>query len=431
MIDFKKKMNVSVNFFLRGKEGASQDKPCVIYATIDVDGKKCCPFSTKLKVPVKYWMTNGNAKAKIKPSTSEKIVSESYSLAEKVNQHLISLQQFAHEAAGILTAMDLAVSPEAIKELILNPKPLKAPVRYLEVVDNLRISLTSKQRAGSTMLTYRTRRNNIAEFLLEKGYNNLMIDGFRFRHFEELQVWMFDQKDSNGVPRWSKNTINKHLTLVNQVLNYAVNQEYIRSNPIGALNLEYDETKPPEYLTADDRQRIVDCKLTSLEKERDVAVFLTFTGLSYTDYLSLSDEHLFRLPSGEWFIKKSRDKSDVYSIIPLLSQAHDLITKYKGIRGLPRPDISDYNKVLKILGEVCQAPFSLSTSTFRETFSSMMENEFMVPDRLLMFMMGHTNPRQLRNYSRVMPARILYELNKNDIKIPFNLEVFQDLVKAS
>jgi integrase len=108
-----------------------------------------------------------------------------------------------------------------------------------------------------------------------------------------------------------------------------------------------------------------------------------------------------------------------------------VITKYQGIKNLPRPDISDLNKTLKILGEVCQAPFSLSTSTFRETFSSMMENEYMVPDRLLMFMMGHTNPRQLRNYSTVMPARILHELKKNDVVIPFNIDVFKELVKAS
>jgi integrase len=60
---------------------------------------------------------------------------------------------------------------------------------------------------------------------------------------------------------------------------------------------------------------------------------------------------------------------------------------------LQQPDISKLNKALKPLGEIVKAPFSLSTSTFRETFSGMMENEFMVPDRLVTFMMGHTNPR--------------------------------------
>jgi integrase len=242
---------------------------------------------------------------------------------------------------------------------------------------------------------------------------------------------MFDQMSDEGGPRWNKNTINKHLTLVNQVLNYAINKGYIKSNPIGQMGLEYDPTKPPQYLVSDDRKRIFDCSMKSLEKERDISVFLMYTGLSHTDYMSLKDKHLFRLPTGEWFIKKERDKSEIYSIIPLLTQAHEIVKKYGSVSRLPRLHLSDFNKALKILGEISQAPFPLSTSVFRETFSSMMENEFMVPDRVIMFMVGHTNPKQLRNYSSVHPARVLHELKKNDVDIPFNLEIYKELVKAS
>ena len=429
MIDFKKKMNVSVSFFLRGKEAASLEKACAIYATIDVDGKKGVPFSTKFKVPVKYWMASGSKI--IKASTSDRPVSPSFHMAEKLNEFLTGVQKFAYEASCILQTCDQTVTPESVKELIFNPRPLKKPIKYIETLDQLVANLTAKNRRASTMLTYRTRRNNIHSFLIESGNKNLMVDQFRYKHFEALQVWMLGKKRDDGEPKWSRNTVNKHLTLTNHVLKFAVNQEYIRANPIGMLNLEYEATKPPQYLLAADRQRIQDCNLSSLKRERDISVFLMHTGLSYTDYLSLGEEHLFRVPSGEWFIKKSRDKSDVYSIIPLLTDAHSIIKEYGSVRKMPRPDISDLNKMLKVMGEVSAAPFQLSTSTFRETFSSMMENEYMVPTRLLMFMMGHTNPRQLRNYSTVMPARILYELNKNEVVIPFNLDSYKDLVAAS
>lgn len=428
---FYKKMNVRAHFFLRGKEAASSEKRCVIYATIDVDGRKSIPFSTKLKIPAKYWMALEDKKQKIKASTYERPVSSTYTFSENVNEHLIAIQKFAHEAKGILEAMELEVTPDAIKDLIVSPKPIRPVKKLIDVIDELRDDLEELGRAEQTMKNYRTRRNNINSFLEAKKLTKLTISDFRFKHFTQINKWMTQEKTEEGELRWARNTINKHLTMVSQCLNFAVNMEYIQSNPLGLLALEYDASKPPQYLEADARKRIFDCALLSLSRERDVSVFLYSTGLSYTDYLSLGDEHLMRLPAGQWFIKKERDKSSIYSLIPLLPEAQELLTKYGGVAKLPRLDISDFNKALKILGEVCQSPFTLSTSTFRETFSSMMENEYMIPDRLLMFMMGHNNPKQLNNYSNVHPARILHELEKNDIVIPFNLEAFKDLVKAS
>ncbi|SDE21074.1 Site-specific recombinase XerD [Dyadobacter soli] len=427
-------MNVYVNFFLRGGQSAAKDRKCAIYAEIHVEQTKATAFSTKLKVPPAYWMVSRN-RTGIKPSTSDLPVSKSYPFSETLNEKLIAIKQFIIAAARDLELMDIEVSADRVKAQFFNPRPAIQTVNFLDVLDELR-SVLGKKRKGSTMLTYRTRRNNIHEFLSANRLDSMKIHEFQYHDFEMLQAWMIDQrvtckKSKTQVRRWGTNTINKHLTLINKVLNYGVNKKYLQYNPIGELGLEYEDTKPPQYLLPEARQRIANCELTTLEKERDVAVFLMHTGLSYTDYITLEEDHVLRLPSGEPFIKKPRDKSEIYSIVPLMHEAHAVIAKYGGICHLPRPDISDLNKALKMLGEVAKSPYSLSTSTFRETFSSMMENEFMVPDRLLMFMMGHTNPRQLRNYSRVMPARILHELRKHDIVIPFNLAAFESLFKAS
>ena len=424
-------MDAGVIFFLRGRRAATDEAECAIYAKIEVNGQTSTAFSTKWKIPVKYWMTDGSRK--IKASTSEFPVSPSYSLSDEVNSHLLALKKTVFQACQLLEATGTPVSLATVKELVLNPKPIKPPKKFIEVVDEM-IEMLRAKRKEQTMLTYRTRKNNLIEFLTARGYQKLTIQEFRYHHFEEMQQWMLAQRVGDELgrkARWGVNTINKHLTMINKVLKYGVNKEYIQASPIGQMGLEYVPTAPPEYLTRPDRQRIYECKLATLEKEKDISWFLIHTGLSYTDYLTLEDDHLHRLPSGEFFIKKPRDKSEIYSIIPLMTEAHEVISKYGGVSKLPRPDISDLNKALKILGEVSKSPYSLSTSTFRETFSSMMENEFMVPERLLMFMMGHTNPRQLRNYSRVMPARILHELKKNEIIIPFNLSAYEALVKAS
>ena len=81
------------------------------------------------------------------------------------------------------------------------------------------------------------------------------------------------------------------------------------------------------------------------------------------------------------------------------------------------------------MAEVAGIQYALKTSDFRDTFACMMENEYMIEKRTLMYMMGHTNERQLTNYSAVMPARILYELRKQlPNPIPLNLEIFNQLL---
>ncbi|MDQ6479783.1 phage integrase SAM-like domain-containing protein [Dyadobacter sp. LHD-138] len=431
MIFLKNDMIVDVHFFLRGKETAKPDELCSIYAQIDCDGLRGTAFSIRLQIPAKYWQVKPTPKkSKIKPSTSEHPASSSYLLSEQINEGIARIRKAAQTAKNILESTEQEITPEAIKLIITAKRKVAPGKQFLATLDELRDVLTSK-RSKNTMTNYRTRRNNIHEFLLAKNYGNLKVSEFRYSHFEEFQLWMIDQKNDDGSERWGTNTINKHLTLVNQVLEYAINKEYLKSNPIGAMGLEYDRSKPPQYMEADARQRVEECTVKSLEREIDVSIFLMYTGLSHTDYSSLGDEHLYRLPAGEYFIKKPRDKTNIYSIIPLLPQAHAIIKKYGSIRKLPRLDLSDFNKALKILGELTKAPFKLSTSVFRDTFISMMENEMMVPARLIMFMVGHTNERQLSNYSIVHPARILHDLNKNKVVIPFNLEAFEDLIKAS
>jgi integrase len=100
----------------------------------------------------------------------------------------------------------------------------------------------------------------------------------------------------------------------------------------------------------------------------------------------------------------------------LLPEAKAIIEKYGSIEKLPRYDASDLNKDLKHLahcaGIAKDLQHPLRISDFRETFASMLENEFMLEPRIVQVMIGHTNPRQIQSYSRLMPERILYELDQ-------------------
>lgn len=422
---------MQVYFFLRNAKSAKADAKCAIYCYLDVkDVGKGVPFSTGHKVPVQFWMVDHDtAKAqRIKPSTPDAPVSSSYYMAEPINKALQHLRLGLVNAKDGIEALGELPTAELVRATWQNGGLRRKPKRVLEVWDEMIDTLEDQGREGSTLTTYTTRRNNLVKWLTDRQQLRLLISEFRYRHWEDFGRWARSEKNADGSRRLGTNTINKHLTSINKVLDYAVNKEYLSANPIGSLNLEYEAAGAPNYLLPDARRRIADCRLTTLAIERDVAVFLMHTGLSYTDYLSLGTEHVVQLPNGERFIKKARNKTKIFSVIPILAEAEAIIERWGSIEALPRPDMSDLNKALKILGEHSGSPIKLSTSVFRDTFSSMMENEYMLELRVIMVMMGHTNPRQLHNYSSVQPGRILHELRKHQAaNLPFRLENLQML----
>lgn len=418
-MDFNKKRNLKVQFFLLGvKNCTNPTQNLTIKCQLLLDGyDRDVPFSTYIKVPLCYWWTHKNLK-----QSFGKWVTEDYYLHDKVNR---DLQHIERKLLDIADLMPLKYTYDEITYDLIrgyyNPKTkesldlknIKSEKRFFDVMEEMKNYKTRKrQLKKETLKTYITRKNNLTEYFKSIKKLDIKISEINRKVIDNFEFWMIESLNKEGEDRFCRNYRNKHITLMRQVLDFALDQQYIKFMPIGKLNLQYDQDKPPNYLLPIQRKRIEDCSISRLEKSRDVAIFLMNTGFSYIDYKNLKSEHLI----GEGF-KLQRHKTDIFCLPPLLPKAKQIIDKYGGIENLPKPDETDLNRDLKFLGEFCELTeqtigFNLSTSDFRETFCSMLENELMFGERPLMAAMGHKNPIQLRSYSSMMPQRVLYELKK-------------------
>jgi integrase len=418
----QKKM-LNVHFFLRdGETNTEPTKNLVIYYQLEIEGYlRDTPKSTKIKIPHKYWWNHPKSKLKAPIISKEgkfQWILQPFQDANELNQKLFEMREsFKEIFQSLQTFYDEVPSYQKIHQNF-NPankknKLLLTPT-FLKVLDEtIKDREDEKKIVKSTKKTYNTRRKNIATFFSLHYSERILVTEIKYKHIKELQKWMISVKNEDKSPKFGIDHINKHASLIKQTLDFALNQEYIEYMPVAKLNLSYSKPKPPNYLNAHWREKIEKCDAHSVQKVKDVAIFLMYTGFSHTDYMSLRNDDL----QGACF-KKQRDKSSIFSLPPLLPQAAAIIEKYGSIEKIPRFDISDLNKLLKHLGDYCginidSVGFNLSTSDFRETFGSMMENEFMLPRSIIKFMMGHTNEKQLTNYSSVMPSRILYELEKH------------------
>ena len=408
---------LQVQFFLRGaKKCINPSKNFSVYCQLEIEGQaRDVPFSTDISVPLQYWWNYQNRVA-----PNGEWIDYNYYKADTINRNLRKIEQTFLDIMEVLQLMHHSddVSYKMIREQYdpsttgireINQK--KEIKKFLEVLEEVIAKKIRRKMVNNTLKTYTSRKNNIIAFLKRKKMENVKIDKIKFHFIETFDDWMRDQVDANGDDRFCQNYRNKHITLIRQCLDHAVDKEYIEAMPIGKLNLEYDAPKEPHYLLPDQRRKIMECKIQRLEVTRDVAVFLMFTGFSYIDYKSLTSAHLI----GEGF-KKARQKTNIFSLPPLWDEAREIIEKYGSIEKLPRPDEHVLNRELKYLGAVLgldkeNLGYELSTQDFRDTFCSMMENEYMVPTRTLMHMMGHSTVKQIATYSRMMPARIMHDLH--------------------
>lgn len=386
---------LTVHFFARGIAKASPEKRITIYCQLEIAGMhRDTPFSTKLKVPAKYW--DG-----IK-------VKSSFALAQSINSELLKIQI---ALIDIWKALPVAYPNKTSFDYhdlrhhyFKKQFPCKRSYSFIELWDMM---ILQKKIAPSTRRGYRTKRKKILAFLNNEYRSDIDITCVNKRFLDTMHNWLL--KDGQSL-----NVANKYITNARSVLDYAVDQEYLSQFPLGKANLNYTPPLEPKYLKSLHRQAIANVTIQALEKVRDTAIFLMYTGFSYCDYVSLTSKHLIS-SKGRRCFKKARNKTNIFSMPPLFPEAEEIILKYGSIENLPRIQIDDFNKLLKVLGELAGLTsdtigFDLSTSVFRETFCSWCENEMMFSERVIMYFMGHTSRRQLNTYSNIQPSRIFREM---------------------
>lgn len=412
---------LKVHFFLRDSEKNNQpDKSLAIYFQLELPHlDRSVPKSTGLKVPHRFWWNY--KKHKLREPLINKHTGEIYYImpdyfeAELINARLIEIRKCLTVLSDSIQGIEEELSYSAILERY-DPKTRKEKKEkkketptFLRVLDEM-IEHKTRTKAEGTIRNYNARKKNITDFLKARFSTEILITEVKYKHIEQLLEWMEEQTDEAGRKMFGLDHRNKHATCLKSVLEFAVNREYLTHVPVARLHLVGSEIKPPKYLQPEARKIIKNCDAKTLQDVKRVAEFLWCTGFSYVDYLALKPEHL-----QNGCFKKQREKSSIYALPPLLPDAEKIIRHYGGIEKMPKLHINDFNQALKFLGDYCKIDsstvgFDLTSSVLRETYASMMENEFMFPRAMIKFLMGHKTEKQMVNYSTVMPQRILHEL---------------------
>ena len=157
-------------------------------------------------------------------------------------------------------------------------------------------------------------------------------------------------------------------------------------------------------------------------KTRDIFVFSCYTGLSYSDVRSLTDNNIVRGIDGDYWIFTQREKTEQPIKIPLLDKALNIIKKYdndaeNNAKLLPIFSNQKTNVYLKEITALFEINKNITFHSARHTFATTVTLSNGVPIETVSKLLGHSKLSTTQVYARVIEEKISVDMKSLRKKI--------------
>ena len=212
--------------------------------------------------------------------------------------------------------------------------------------------MIGKCRSLSTYKRITLVYNRVEEFIKVKHHRSDMcvaeIDGAFVDDFSDYLFTTY---------KVSNNQVQKIMQVFKHVTKICIKKGLLRKDPFSDYKIRFDPVDP-NFLTVDELKLIIQKRfsLRSLETTKDLFVFSCFTGLAFVDAMNLKHENITVAENGEMWIKITRQKTNMPSIIPVMDIAKSIIKKYDNPNDdyvLPRSPHQHVNAYLKEIANCC------------------------------------------------------------------------------
>lgn len=245
------------------------------------------------------------------------------------------------------------------------------------LMDFGREMVQNSDRRRNTKQGYMTLLNSIERW--RKGTLLTDIDYPFIQHYEQ---WMKDKKMSH-------NTVVGRLRQLRAILHEAVKREIIQKNPFDGYRIQQMQAKRG-YVTAENLARLEQMKLTGRDAMvRDAFLFCCYTGLRFSDLISLRSHHFC-----DGWIKKEMVKTRFTVEIPyrrlFQDKAQRMIDRYGTVECLTMnlPSNAQTNVIVRRLMTDIGQEGNITFHSSRHTFATLLSQQG-VSLEAIQQMLGH------------------------------------------
>ncbi len=370
-----------------------------IYARITINGKKA-NISLNHKINIDRW----NPKHQKMKGHGD--------IPRKVNLFLDDTKANLIQTYRELQNEQRVVTPQLIKARFLGED--KASHTLCEIF-KYHNDIMANKLCAKTLCHYRTSQTYILKYV-KKEFNttDIYLQDLNYAFVLGFESFLRAYKPSHYQEKIGNNAIMKHIQRLKKMTRLAHDIEWIENHPFQRYQVKMEKTER-DYLTDKELLRIeeLEIKIERLQTVRDLFVFSCYTGISYSDIMDLSSDHIVKGIDGNKWIMSNRNKSGVPFKIPLLPKAEMLIKKYKkhprtqySEKLLPSLSNQKLNSYLKEIADTCKIKKNLTFHMARHTFATTVTLSNGVPMETVSKMLGHTKITTTQIYARVIEQKV-------------------------
>jgi len=258
----------------------------------------------------------------------------------------------------------------------------------------------------STYLKYRYMYTQIEDYLKysKKGvdYKPSLID---IKYLHDLEYYY------KTVKLYNDRTTHKNMQRFRTLVGYLLKEEIIDKNPFN--NYQFPKVKKHIiYLTVDELKRLEELIIDDerLESIRKLLIFLTYTGMGYSEYKNFKEEDI-DTSKGIAYINIKRVKTDSSYIVPLLPQAKSILEYFN--YNIPKISNQKMNKNLKVILTLIGVKKNMTLHSLRKSFASTVLLNSGIPLDVTSQLLGHKSLNATKDYAEFNKDYLLEQFKEN------------------
>lgn len=352
---------ISVAFFAR-KDRTTEDGLKPVFMRISLMNKRLT-LATKIFVKPNEW---SDQNGKLKTNSEE---------ARRVNKMLeaFKMKAFDYQRALMNEGKDVTLENMKAKWYGLTLEKSRMLMDVFKQHNEQMKALVNSEFSPLTLERYETSFRHTQAYMKWKlKVDDIDIKKLNYEFISDYEFWLKSKR------KCDHNTSVKYLSNFKKIVHICIKNGWLERDPFVGFKMTKREVER-SFLVQEELKRIIDKQFVAprMNQVKDIFIFCCYTGLAYADVEKLTREEITTGIDSEQWIWTSRQKTDTATRIPLLSQALEILDRYKddpqcAIKGRLLPVLSNQkmNTYLKEIADACDITKKMTFHTARHTFAT-------------------------------------------------------------